>query len=129
MSRRQLLDVEELRTLEDWGVLVGQAFGEWPYQVGSTVNGSDTYRDVDVRVMLDDEKYDSLMNLISVDRLNYLLTLWGKKATGLRIDCQIQRTSDANAEFDGVRMALGIRPELQAGVSIFAGVPQEGCCA
>ncbi len=114
MSRQQALDVEELRTLEDWGVLVvGQ------YQVGSTVNGSDTYRDVDVRVMLDDERYDALMSLISIDRLNYLLTLWGKKATGLRIDCQVQRTSDANAEFDGVRQSLGIRPQMQAGVSIF----------
>jgi hypothetical protein len=84
------------------------AFGEYPYLVGSSLNKRD-WRDVDVRLILDDTEYvrffpelatiqnDSLSALFNV--MCSSISLWLSKEAGLPIDFQIQRRSEANARF------------------------------
>jgi hypothetical protein len=76
------------------------------------------YRDVDVRAMLDDDEFDRLFagcirDYSSVSKWSVLssaISLQLQQATGLPIDFQFQRRSDANAEFgeEHKRNALGI---------------------
>lgn len=108
MTRRRTsyLDVGEFKALNDWAAHVIEAFGgNVPYLVGSSLHDPN-YRDVDVRQILRDEVFDALASLVDVGRLGFVFSLWGKAVTGLRIDYQIQRQSDANSEFDGPRYAL-----------------------
>lgn len=78
------------------------------YLVGSSLYRRD-YRDVDVRYMMADEHYDRLFpNPTKNQSLNAFWTLtcaaiseWMSKRTGLPIDFQIQKMSDANAEYPG----------------------------
>lgn len=91
------------------------AFGRLPYLVGSAARGK-TWRDVDVRLILPDEEFDTLFprhgKPDSMDGRWSLMCAaiseLGRVRTGLPIDFQIQRTSDANARYDGVRHALGL---------------------
>lgn len=106
MKRASYLQHFEQRLMIDWMRVLGKAFNETPYMVGSVLHKPD-YRDVDVRIMLDDDVYDALA--IDPRWLNLSLTLWGQKVTGLPIDCQVQRTTEANAEYGSLpRHALGI---------------------
>ena len=41
--------------------------------------------------------------------LNRALSVWGQQETGLPIDFQVQRQTEANAEFSGTRIAMGFR--------------------
>jgi hypothetical protein len=114
--------------LDDFGYHLRQIFGDWPYQVGTSVLTS-TWDDVDVRVILDDEEYQ---------RAGYgdpenpernpkwvstclALSQFGRVLTGLPIDCQIQQQTYANEHFsqkDGcVRSALGINRKLREQVT------------
>jgi hypothetical protein len=85
------------------------------YLVGSSLVRRD-YRDVDVRYILDDERFDALFpGAAGQPQLNALwslmcssIALLLKQQTGLPIDFQIQRQTDANAKFSGPRSALGI---------------------
>lgn len=98
---------------------VEQAFGHLPYLVGSAARGK-TWRDVDVRLMLPDDEFDALFPQFQIHpapgRLDNRWALLcaaiselGRARTGLPIDFQIQRTSDANERYgDGVRHALGL---------------------
>lgn len=90
------------------------AYGHCVYLVGSCLKKRD-YRDVDVRVILSDEKFDELFPGI---RSNHQLdarwslmcsaiSLWLNKHSGLPIDFQIQRRTQANEEFNGPRHPLG----------------------
>jgi hypothetical protein len=103
--------------LEQFGDLLVAAFdGEVPYQVGSSLETT-TWRDVDVRLILDDETYaamgfgDPQRPQENAKWVAYTLAFSaiGKAMTGLPIDFQIQQTSQANAEHEGRRSALGIR--------------------
>ncbi len=105
--------------LEAFGEQVYAAFGEVPYQVGSSLTTT-AWRDVDVRLMLDDDAY-AAMGFGDPDRphsnmkwVAYTLAFsaLGKQMTGLPIDFQIQQTSHANAKNDGGRSALGIRSAM-----------------
>lgn len=79
---------------------------EMPYLVGSSIQRPD-YRDVDVRMMLDDDKVDALP--CELRYFNLVVSLWGQQVTRLPIDFQIQRVSEANDEFGSrPRHALGI---------------------
>jgi hypothetical protein len=80
---------------------------EMPYLVGSALTSPD-WRDVDVRVMLDDDEYDSLQRRIVPALLNLAVSTWGQKVTGLPIDFQIQRAREANAEHHGRRHPIGM---------------------
>lgn len=89
---------------------VRRAFGcSGPYLVGTAAVGSD-YRDVDVRTILADDEFDALF--LDRERLWDLVcmsvSLYLSNATGLPVDFQIQRMTEANAKHDGPRHALGI---------------------
>lgn len=101
--------------LDAFGRRICDAFGHHPYQVGSSLFGRE-WRDVDVRLMLPDDEFDALF---PGDRTqDYRDPRWallcealsdmGRALTGLPIDFQIQRTTEANEEFTGPRSALGL---------------------
>lgn len=89
------------------------------YLVGSSIVRRD-FRDVDVRLMLDDAEYDRMFRVDGgyMDALWSLMctsiSLWLSQQTGLPIDFQIQRTSDANRDNpkgpnqQGERQVLGL---------------------
>ncbi len=107
--------------LDEFGSHVMSAFDAVPYHVGSSMKNKSGWRDVDVRVLLEDEKYDA-MNLGHPGRqhrnekwvaLCLAFSALGKEMTGLPIDFQIQRMSEANEEFgskDHPRSAIGFVP-------------------
>jgi hypothetical protein len=101
--RASYLIQSDFERLEDWGKLVRRVFnGDFPYLVGSALTKSD-YRDVDLRVIVDDETFDALYgDLVRVRLLNRAISIWGQQETGLPIDFQIQRMTEANAEFGGM---------------------------
>lgn len=91
--------------LQDFGQTVRDAFGEIPYHVGSSLTGM-TWRDVDVRLILDDEVYESMglgdptyphSNAKWV-ALVKAFSILGKEMTGLPIDFQIQQRTLANKQ-------------------------------
>lgn len=101
--------------LEAFGREVHDAFGEFPYLVGSAARGKE-WRDVDVRLMLPDDEFESLFPLHrKPDRQDgkwglicAALSELARMRTGLPVDFQIQKTSWANERYSGVRHALGI---------------------
>ncbi len=99
-------------------LIVTEAFG-WgtTYLVGSALE-SDAFRDVDVRTILDDDEFDALFHgraffwsLVCLGISMYL-----REVTGLPIDYQIQRRTQANLH-NGPRNPIGIeaRPFANAG--------------
>lgn len=94
--------------LQKFGEIVADAFGEIPYQVGSSLPSKGTpWRDVDVRLILDDERYErefgNWANPHGEPRwvaMTLAFSALGKNMTGLPIDFQIQQRTDANAKYD-----------------------------
>lgn len=111
-SRGTFLLQSDFDRLEDWcrmvRVIFGPAFG--PYLVGSATERAD-YRDVDVRVLMADRVFDRTFRgrPEAVRFLNRALSVWGQQETGLPIDFQVQRQTEANAEFTKPRNAMGLR--------------------
>lgn len=69
-------------------------------------------RDVDVRMILPDKRHDRLRKAIGVEGVAFLGIAIGQylaSLTGLPIDFQIQRQTEANAIHSGTRNALGHR--------------------
>lgn len=108
--------------LHEFGSKIWDAFGDPPYHVGSSLRDKTGWRDVDVRVILDDEVYEA-MGFGDPKRpqqngkwVAYCLAFsaLGAEMTGLPIDFQIQQRTDANAEFSSEkgcpRSALGMIP-------------------
>lgn len=103
--------------LNAFGREIDEAFGHLPYLVGSAAVGK-VWRDVDVRLMLPDEEFDALFpDYVQPGRCDGKWSLLcaaiselGKLRTGLPIDFQIQRTTEANSRYGGVRQALGLYP-------------------
>lgn len=101
--------------LNAWGREIFEAFESTPYLVGSAACGK-TWRDVDVRVMLDDPEFDAMFPAYkgpgrTHDRWALMcaaLSEHGRLRTGLPVDFQFQRLDDANAMYDGPRHALGV---------------------
>ncbi len=106
--------------LEQFGEVCSDFFGVHVYQVGSSLRGN-KWRDVDVRVILDDAIYAALglgdPENTHTNRKWIALTLafsaLGKQMTGLPIDFQVQQMTYANAKFSrgktNGRSALGIQ--------------------
>lgn len=78
-------------------IIVDRALSETPYLVGSALKTRD-FRDVDVRVIMDDDKFNALFGphcgsdfqiLVNIGISAYL-----SDATGLPVDFQVQRRSD-----------------------------------
>jgi hypothetical protein len=102
--------LSDIRTLEDWGRNLRILFNnEMPYIVGSCLERKD-YRDVDVRMIMEDTAYERLANRMNVPRLNHVVSMWGQRATGLPIDFQVQQRTAANEKYPGVgrRHPLGM---------------------
>ncbi len=104
-----------------------EAFGYHVYLVGSALEKRD-YRDVDIRLILPDEEYDRLFPGLSGNpSMNALwslmsssVSLYLSQHSGLPIDFQIQKQSEANAiEGRGPRHPIGIflQPKPQEGSS------------
>ena len=96
--------------------IVWEAFGGETYLVGSVLE-TDSWHDVDVRTILDDDTFDAIFHgrqffwsLTCLGIATYL-----RQATGLPIDYQIQRRTEANAKHDGSRNAIGTRARPFAG--------------
>lgn len=102
--------------LEAFGMRVEDAFGQIPYLVGSAAT-SKTWRDVDVRLMLDDDVFHELFPRYA--QLSQLDLKWclicdalselARAQTGLPVDFQVQSVSAANEKYPGIRVPLGLR--------------------
>jgi hypothetical protein len=51
------------------------------------------------RLLLDDAAFDELAERIHLGLLNHTVSLWGQQVTGLPIDFQVQRQTDANEDY------------------------------
>lgn len=103
--------------LDHWGAMLYHVYDEMPYLVGSAAS-STTYRDVDVRVILKDERFDAYFGA-DLRRgaghskrwtgLMIALSLWGQKVTGLPIDFQVQRNSNVpKLDWTKTRIPIGM---------------------
>lgn len=105
------LSPPDLRRL-DWACApIRQAFGTPPYLVGSVLMRPD-YRDIDIRLILDDEQVERMFPTDGVRLLlNVALSDLIARAAGVRapIDFQIQSMTEANVPEHGLRNPLGIR--------------------
>lgn len=111
--------------LREFGAAITDCIGETPYLVGSILRERSGWRDVDVRVMVDDETFAAIFGeddvWITNGRLrliNMALSALGEQMTGLPVDCQIQQASEANAHYGGERrdplIPLGAHPRRKA---------------
>jgi hypothetical protein len=99
--------------LDQFGQHLFEAFGETPFLVGSALYGKE-WRDVDVRVILDDDVFDNMFpgwigagqNDMRWSIVCAAFSELGRARTGLPIDFQIQRMTDANASYQGPREPL-----------------------
>lgn len=96
-SRKSHLTTAQFAILNDACIPVTEAFGSPPYLVGSVTERAD-YRDIDLRLILGDEEFDRLFDgrvmlwsLICLTISRHLADV-----TGLPIDFQIQRMTEAN---------------------------------
>ncbi|HET6917326.1 MAG TPA: hypothetical protein VFH56_14630 [Acidimicrobiales bacterium] len=111
MSRRCYLSTMDLYRLElacrPLHKLIGDAIGG-VYLVGSTWTTA-AYRDVDVRMILEDPRFDALFP--EPDQWSvfcYAVSRWLAADTGLPVDFQVQRMTEANERFgDKPRNPLG----------------------
>lgn len=95
------------------------AFGHYPYLVGSCLEKAD-WRDVDVRLMLPDDEFETLFpntplknaaweldprwRLMTISIAHHL-----SEVTGLPVDFQFQPVTFANEKHNKLRNPLGIR--------------------
>lgn len=106
--------------LNEFGRQVYEAFGHHPYLVGSATRGK-YWRDVDVRLILPDDEFDALFpdhDLRHADdtdpKWSLLCTALAELAklrTGLPVDFQVQRRTQANEQYPSAsnyRFALGL---------------------
>src|SRR5262245_51841555 len=90
--------------LDEFGSQLWAAFGRPGYLVGSAIREKSGWRDVDVRMILADEEWDAMG--LGEPRNTHFNPKWvaltlafsalGQRITGLPIDFQLQRQSDAN---------------------------------
>ena len=95
--------------LRAFGDIVWDALGEHAYMVGSVLERPD-YRDVDVRIMLDDADMARIfgenpdwVNNPALRLANMALSALAKELTGLEVDCQLQQQTEANQSWGGRR--------------------------
>lgn len=99
--------------LEEFGAVLHYVFGDYVFLVGSVLRTTQ-WRDVDVRVILEDGVYE---REFGDPRYAHSCGKWcamvrafsalGREMTGLPIDFQIQHMSYANAVEDGPRSSIG----------------------
>lgn len=100
---------------------VNDAFGHIPYLVGTAAQGK-RWRDVDIRLILPDDEFDRLFPDATHPGGRHKIpgnALWAlmctalsdlaRSRTGLPVDFQIQRQSEANRKYpNGPRIPLGL---------------------
>jgi hypothetical protein len=108
-GRANYLPVSALILLDRACATVRDAFGHRPYLVGSCLDRAD-YRDVDVRTILFDDEYDEMFGTRAHLRSLICLTVSEhlSRASGLSVDFQVQRMTQANEQYSGRRHALGM---------------------
>lgn len=103
--------------LNEYGRMLHQAFGCYPFLVGSALQRKDP-RDIDVRIILEDTRYIMLVGkLEECDRAG---TRWamlcaafsalGRQVTGLPIDFQLKTEASAAPEGGYPRLPFGVSP-------------------
>ena len=110
--------------LNEFGRILRDAFpGGIPYLVGTAAYGKSDWRDVDVRMMLNDTEWNRLLGPDEVEcqGMRYLgrtgayalaFSELGRQMTGLPIDFQLQRQERANALYGkSARIPLGANVE------------------
>jgi hypothetical protein len=116
MHRANFLGAPEAYNLNNVAGVLNEAFGFNNYLVGSCLTTRD-HRDVDVRCMLDDEDFNRIFQGCGQTyQYNALWSLmcaaiseWLSSRTGLKIDFQIQRNTEANEQYPKQpRHCLGI---------------------
>ena len=107
--RTDQLTTVQLHNLDVACQPIRQAFRAMPYLVGTAgVRGDRDYRDVDVRLILDDDEFAAACPtkerwaLLCLSISTYLA-----ERTGLPVDFQIQQQTAANAVHDGPRNPVG----------------------
>jgi hypothetical protein len=101
--RSTYLLLTDFERLEAWCKDVHTLFDRehFPYLVGSSAERAD-YRDIDLRLILDDDEFDrDWHDPVKLRIANHALSTWGQRETGLPIDFQIQRQTQANASYPG----------------------------
>lgn len=114
---------------------IAESFGHCGYLVGSACRGRD-YRDIDIRWILSDEDFDAMFSAWAnpthdanprLSLMNAALSEWLRKTTGLPVDFQFQRQTEANRDYptcvddrqviDGVEHVtrVRIRPRVPVG--------------
>lgn len=92
--------------------ILQRQFPSRTYLVGSSVNAEKdgVYRDIDIRTILDDEVWDEMFDgrpdfwgLFCLGMSTYLA-----QVSGLPIDYQVQRMTEANERFAGPRNPIGV---------------------
>jgi hypothetical protein len=115
--RATYLLISDWNLLNNWCKSVREMFNDCPFLVGSCLEKPD-YRDVDVRLILADEEFDRLFpdhhdEAHPTNRLRYFnlaMSIWGQKVTGLPVDFQVQKMSEANELYGGrTRNSLGMK--------------------
>lgn len=119
--RKCQLTTRELASLNLACVPLREAFGHPPYLVGSVEQGDRDYRDVDVRLILPDDEYDTTFggNQLIWHVFCWAVAEWLTAQTGLPVDFQAQRMTEANDKYGDLatnpRNPLGSRVRLYAG--------------
>lgn len=109
--RTDLLTTVELYNLDAACVPLYRAFGSPPYLVGTAgVGDAAKYRDVDVRLILDEDEFAAVCPTHARwECLCLALSTYLQERTGLPIDFQIQLRSKANQRYgDKPRNPLGL---------------------
>ncbi len=115
MSRSNWVGAPEQFKLNQACRTLVDAFGWHTYQVGSSLEKRE-FRDVDVRCILPDDEFDQLFPGINSNHqldarwslFCVSISTWLQSITGLPIDFQFQRNTEANKLYSGKRSALGI---------------------
>lgn len=119
--RSDLLTTTELYHLDQACKMIARAFGgHHPYLVGTAgYGGAERYRDVDVRLMLDDDEFAAACPTRERwELLSLAIGAYLSQRSGLPVDFQLQLASVANEVHDKPRIPLGMGGEARR---VFAG--------
>ena len=118
------LTTSELHRLDRACYDVTAAFGGHPPYLVGTAHKGDKFHDVDLRTILGDDEFDAVFG----DRpklwalLCLTVSVYLSDTTGLRVDYQVQRQTEANEKYDGPRNPLGLRLGKHEPAREFAGL-------
>lgn len=99
-KRATSLGPHDVFLLDQWARQLYEAFGEYPYLVGSVARAEDHWRDVDLRLPIEDDAWTSYFDPERPQKLlslNLAISLWGRQVTALPIDFQFQSMTEFRA--------------------------------